>query len=262
MTSYYLDTSVQIERWFGAASSQARIAEILNQGEGPQSTSTHVRREWKRIVDQSAADILNTLVSADPADDLPRLIQGHGREGNRRILVLFSLMKEGKGGDWTTDELRLRAHHMLRFRSEEMFRGGIAAVHDSSECGLVNNKVAPDQAGLYTLKTTCKKSEQICRQPDAIEEELARWTAAAKKLQESPAHESMGKTGLKMASTRTERKGRNCYEKTGDLSIAVDCPPDATVLTTDKSFEVMRPGVDRNVLKLPPTEPPPKGKST
>jgi hypothetical protein len=206
--------------------------------------------------------MLNTLVSSDPTDDLPRLIQGHGREGNRRILVLFCMMKEGKGKDWTRDELRLRARHMLKFRSEEMFRGGLAAVHDSSDCGLAEKEVAPDQAGLYTLKTTCKKSEQICRQPDAIDEELDRWTSGAEKLRESSPHESMGETGLKMASSRPERKGRNCYEQTGDLSIAVDCPPNATVLTTDQSFEVMRPGIERDVLKLPPTKPPPKGKSS
>lgn len=261
LTRYYLDTSAHIERWFGAATSQARVAEVL-QGDDPHSTSTHALREWKHIVDESAADILNTLVSANPHDDFPRLLQGRGREPNRRILVLFSLLKAAKGPDWTRDELRLRARHMLDFRSEQMFRKDMASVHDGSECGLARKEVVSDQGGILALKSTCKKSEDICRQPDAIEHEVDRWTAGAKALEQSSAHEAMGETALKMASSPVDRKGINCYAKTGDLSIAIDCPDDETVLTTDRSYEVMGSAIERDVLKLPSTQGPPKGKAT
>jgi hypothetical protein len=260
LSSYYLDTSAHVERWFGAASSQGRVAEAL-QGNGPHSTSTHALREWKHIVDESAGDILNTLVSDNPEDDFPRFLQGYGREPNRRILVLFSLLRGARGGDWTKDELRLRARHMLDFRSEQMFRKDMAAIHSSSRCGLAENEVAPDQGGIYALKSTCKKSEDICRQPDAIEDEVDRWTAGAKALKQSSAHEAMGETALKMASSRNERKGRNCYAKTGDLAVAMDCPEGETLLTTDRSFEVMESAIERDVLRLAPTEGPPKGKA-
>jgi hypothetical protein len=260
LTNYYLDTTVQVERWFGAASSQARVAELLEE-DGDHSTSTHVLREWKRFVDQSAVEMLNTLVSDDPNDDLPRLVQGHGREANRRILVLFSIVKEGKGSAWTRDELRLRAQQMLEFRSDEMFREDMKNIQNSSECGLAENVAAMDQAGHHYIKVTCKKSEHICRQPQAIEDELQRWRAGAEALRESEAHRSMGETGLKMAHSETERKGVNCYGRTGDLSIAVDCPADATILTTDASFEVMSPGVQREVLRLPPTKRPLRGQA-
>lgn len=257
MTRYHLDTSAQVERWFGAAASQARLADVLSTGR-QHTTSTHVYREWKRIVDQSAVEILNTVTSENPTDDLPRLAQGYGREPNRRMLVLFSLMREGKGRSWTTEELRLRARQMLAFRSDEMFRKDMSSVRDSSECGLARNKATSSSTGQYSLKVTCKKTEQICRQPNAIEEQVERWTAGAGELQRSEPYASMGKTALKMATNEPERKGINCYGRTGDLSIALECDANETILTTDASFEVIGPAIGREVEKLPATQRPPR----
>jgi hypothetical protein len=259
-TSYHLDTSAQVERWFGSGASQARFAKVLDT-EGEHTSSTHVRREWKRIVDQSAVEMLNTLTSEDPYDDLPRLAQGYGREPNRRMLVLISLMRQAKGQDWSRDELRLRASQLLDFRSAELFESGLSEVRDGSECGLADCDAAPGGGGHYAIKVTCQKTEQICRQPDDIESKLEHWTAAAQSLKEAKPYESMGKTALKMASDSANRKGVNCYARTGDISVALECGEDETILTTDASFETIGPAIGRDVERLPATERPPKGKA-
>lgn len=257
MTSYYLDTSVQIERWFGSAQSRERITEVLG-ADGECSTSSHVRREWKHVVDQSAVDMLNVLTSDDPQDDLPRLAQGHGRSANRRMLVLFNVMKNHRGAAWTREELRARARQMVEFRSDEMFSEGITTVRDTSECGLARAEHFTAPGGHYGLKTTCRRDEDICRQPDAIEDDLDTWEAGAAALGHVKRYESMGEAGLKMASKKPDRKGKNCYEKTGDLSVALGSAPGETIVTTDASFEVIGPAIGRQVRKLPPTAQPPK----
>jgi hypothetical protein len=258
LTGYYLDTSVQIERWFGAQESRVSIGQVLNSGEA-NTSSTHVRREWKRFVEQSAIDILNTLTSEDPHDDIPRLAQGYGREPNRRTLVLFNLVRDC-GTPWTRDELRARARQMLEFRSEEMFEAGLSAVRDGSQCGLAESKHFVDSGGHYGLKTTCSKGESICRQPEALEEVLDRWQAGSEALKATADFEVMGKAGLKMAADKGQRKGRNCYATTGDLSVAISAEPSETILTTDASFEVIGPAIDRDVMRLPATSQPPRAK--
>jgi hypothetical protein len=257
LTSYHLDTSAQVERWFGASEPRGRIERLLSEGEA-HSTSTHVRREWKRIVDQSAAEILNTATSEHLEDDLPRLAQGFGREPNRRQLVLFCLAAEG---DWTRDEIRLRAQHMLDFRSEEMFEEGLSAVRDNSQCGLARKEASRDRLGTYGIQTTCRKGDRICRQVDSIEDKLPAWSAGAQKLSEASDYEDMGKTALEMARVKAEREGRNCYGRTGDLSIALECDDGETILATDASFDVIGPAIGRAVKRIPPTQPPAKAKA-
>lgn len=257
LTAYYLDTSAQVERWFGAAETKRGIEGLLDEGEA-HATSTHVRREWKRIVDRSAAEILNTLTSERLADDLPRMAQGFGREPNRRQLVLYCLAAEG---DWTRDEIRLRAQHMLDFRSDEMFEDRLTSIRDSSECGLAEKRAEQDRLGVYGLQTTCRKGDRICRQIDSIEEKLEAWSNGAQKLSEEPNYEDMGKAALAMARNQEEREGRNCYGRTGDLSIALECEEAETILTTDASFEVVGATIGRTVVRVPPTQPPLRAKA-
>ena len=260
MTDYYLDTSIQIERWFGSTKSRDRITEALEAGDDC-TTSTHVLREWKHVVDQSAIDMLNVLTSDDPQDDLPRLAQGHGRSANRRMLILFNLTRNRRGAAWTREELRSRARQMIEFRSDEMFRDGLASIRDASKCGLARSEPFMAPSGRYGLKVTCRRDEDICRQPDAIENDLVNWEAGAAALRDVKRYEPMGNAGLEMASKKAHRKGKNCYQTTGDLSVALGSDPDETILTTDASFEVIGPAIGRQVRRLAPTAQPPQAKA-
>ena len=90
----------------------------------------------------------------------------------------------------------------------------------------------------------CKKTEQICRQVEFIEErqDQAGRTAEALVKNSPPDRKrdrQMGETVLKGLKAPADRKGVNCYGRTGDVSIALECGGKETILTTDRSYEVI-----------------------
>jgi len=239
VTRHYLDTTALLERFTGDATARG---EVIGRLEGSEhATSTHVLREWIRLVEGTCAEVLNSM--AEGEDDLgeifARLSQGWGRETGQRLRVL-SMLARGKR-EVSAIELRLRAQQIIRSGSREMFGHYLDEIRDGCECGLARLTVETER-GRMVLVDKCKRTDQICRQDQFIAERIEEWRAASKGLVEHGTRDSdknMGKLGLAIAEDPPKGKGKNCYGRTGDISISCECGQDETLLTTDRSFEAI-----------------------
>lgn len=257
MTRYYLDTTAHLERHAGSAEVQREVARLL--GDEEHATSTHVYREWKRIVDGGATDIVNALRSAEGMKDVyARLAQGRGRSPGQRLRVLSMLA----GGESTTETLGIRARTFLRVQSRALFEARLSDIRDGSACGLAR-EVPRQREGRWELKTMCKKGECDCRQDEFLEEQQPRPDQAAAALDHSdarPADRKMGRTATKILASGKplDRKGKNCYGGTlgGDISIALECAADETLLSTDESFGFICRALGLQHHRLSATPPP------
>jgi hypothetical protein len=252
---YYLDTTAHVERWAGEKPVQEGTRELL--GNDTHATSTHAEREWKRLMDQSAGDILNAAREGplELSDVLARLSQGRGREGNSRLRVL-SLLNRGESS--LGPDLPIRARTFLRYKSRLMFRQQIDTVRDATECGLARNETTQQANGRYVLVHRCKKTDKICRQDQFLGEKVAELRAAGTALMTSgrDADRKMGDRALTAAANPNERKGVICYGHLGDVVIALECAADETILTSDASFGLIGPALARSVEKIPVTPSP------
>jgi hypothetical protein len=257
LTRYYLDTTALIERWAGDP--QARRAVIDSLGDDKHATSTHVRREWIRLVEGTTAGVLNVIEGGQEGLGaiFAQLSQGWGRDAGQRLRVLAMLA--GQNRQVSAVELRLRARQVLRSRSKQMFGHHVDAVRDASECGLARNEVEAAGNGRLALVDRCKRTDAICRQDQFIDERQDDWRTASQGLVEHSGRsgdQKMRKLGLKIADNPLQGKGKNCYGLTGDISISMECAPGETLLTTDRSFEAIAKSRGLSVKRVPATSPP------
>lgn len=259
MTDYYLDTTALVERWTGEAEVRGEIASLLADGEGANSTSSHVKREWKRIIDGTAAEVLNAIRDgeSDLGSIFARLSQGWGRQPGQRLRVLAMLANQLRSSSVT--ELQLRATQLLRSGSEQMFTQLVQEVRNGSDCGLAKNEVKRGRDGRYSLVDQCRRDEEICRQDRYVDDGLPKWRSASQGLvahAERSSDRKMGELGLELVDSPGRRRGKNCYARTGDISIALECKPEETLLTTDASFGAMAREAPISVKRLRATSPP------
>lgn len=211
---------------------------------GETSTSTHVLREWKRIVEKTAIELYEALDDAKSLGEMfAEVGLGHGRTPSQRAKVLSMIC--GDVEETSVDDLKFRLRVFLRSTCKAYFRQGISEVVDSSECDLARVQQT-NKNGKRLLPTTCKKNECACRQDAALEADIERARLAAAALAEKsvrPADAKTGKRALEILNNKApvDRKGVNCYGGTlgGDISIALDCPEDSILLTTDQSFDLI-----------------------
>lgn len=257
MPRYYLDTTALIERWAGEPAARDAVRRYLRNES--HATSTHVRREWVRLIEGTAADVINAI--NDGEEDLTaifaRLSQGWGREQGQRLRILAMLA--GGKRQVNVTELRTRSQQLLRTGSQELFEHHLDEVRDSSECGLARNRVEASRGGRLKLIDTCKRTDDICRQDQFVAENEGSWAAASQGLAEhgiTDADRKMGKVGIKVGGDPPIGKGKNCYGRTGDISISVECGEGETLLTTDRSFEAIAKARRISVTRFQGTAPP------
>ena len=66
----------------------------------------------------------------------------------------------------------------------------------------------------------------------------------------------MGQLAISVLKRPQDRKGKNCWGKLGDVSIAVECARDEVLLTTDRSFDTICPALGLTHLRLAATTAP------
>jgi hypothetical protein len=216
------------------------------------ASSEHVQREWKRIIFKATRDILEAVEEEpDLSAAVSRLGGGFGREPSQRLRVLAGLI--GNSSALDVADVRIRGRRLMRGESNRLFHRMVGALRAASECGLAIQEPALDSDGRWTMKITCKRREGICEHEARIERDLHRWTAGAQELKasDSAAHRKLGTKALEMAAEPELRTGVNCYGKTGDLAIALDCRPGEELVTTDASFDVMAEVMDFTVNRIP-----------
>jgi hypothetical protein len=244
----------------GGASQQDYLRRVL--GLETHATSSHALREWRHIVEGAAVDILNTIRARPStlANVFASLSQGWGRSQGHRLRVL-SLVT---GGETSLDLelMEIRARQLLRFKANDLFHNQIDVVRDGSQCGLARNTVVlkPDGKLAFINASTgsdrCKKTDTICRQDADLESKKSELTTAGTALSSSADHRKVGKAALDAARDPDLRKGKVCYALLGDVSIALECAAGETILTTDRSFEVMAPPLQLAVDRFEATSPP------
>jgi hypothetical protein len=255
LTRYFLDTTAQIERHAGAAAQREAVDSRLA-GE-QHATSTQVLREWKRIVDATAVDVLNLLREGvgDFRELFARLSQGWGREAGQRLRVLAMLAGQNPAVEISV--LQARAELFLRSESAALFMSRINELRDGGQCGLAREVPKTQLRGKLFLTTQCKKTECACVQPAFLEGRKTDIAAAATAL-DAGGYAAYAKHIRTVMSKpdHTDRKGKACWGGNGlggDLSIALDCAPEETLLTTDRSFEIMAPALGLSVDRISAT---------
>jgi hypothetical protein len=257
VTRFFIDTTIHLERWAGEKSVREEIGDIFSSSTG-RATSTHVQREWKRIVEGTAAEISNILRTkpTNIQELCAKLSTGYGRVQAQRFLVLGIII--GPEQRFDIDTMAISANRLMRFQARVMFEADIDEIRDESACALARNKVVIRPDGQYVFtnpelgRPTCKKSDEVCEQTEYLQRRLDRVKSAGVALTQSKREpdRKMGNAALRAVSDRTKRKGQNCYQKLGDISIALECRPDEVLLTTDRSFEVMAPAIGIQVQRL------------
>lgn len=262
MTRHFLDTTAHVERWMGAHEQQHHVRAALA-GE-THATSSHARREWRYIVEGATVDILNALRrgSGTLGQVFASLSQGWGRSTGHRLRVLSLITASETAVD--REMMELRAQALIRYQSEMLFTAAIDIVRDGSDCGLARNVVRQKSNGDWEYVNTatgserCKKTDAICLQDDDLGNKTAALADAADALAGSTdaAHRAMAKAAVKAVVDPPSRKGKACYGLLGDVSLALEVEPGETVLTTDRSFEVMAPSLGLTVDRFAATPPP------
>lgn len=250
MTIHFADTTALFELNAGTARSRAAAKAALHPRDQVVS-SEHVKREWKRILVTAVGSLLESVeTEPDLSAALARLGVGFGRSSSQRWRAA-ALVTAGSNSFNATD-VGIRGRQVLR-GLDATFKRSVGNVRSSSECGLAAQQPRQDASGTWTIKDTCKRREGICDHEARLGRDVRRWRAGAAALAESDetSLRKMGKTGLEMATDPASRTGVNCYGRTGDLAIALDCRPDEVLVTTDASFETMRKAMGFAVQRIP-----------
>ena len=263
MTRYYLDTTAHIERHAGDEQRRTEIESRLAEGTG-HTTSTHVQREWRSIVEGATVDVLNLLQDSNAtlSTVFAGLSQGYGRSQGQRLRVLAMLAGQNVSID--PSMLQLRAQTFLRSTAEELFRAGLGEIRDGSECGLARREVSIDNKGRRSLDMQCRKAECVCRQPEFLEDNRPGIDQVASDLQNASGsqNDSLRRLGGKVreamdADPGDDRKGSLCWRYVGgDPSIALECAADEVLLTTDRSFDFICPALGIRHERISATPPP------
>jgi hypothetical protein len=251
LTAYFADTTAIFEYHAGTGVVRDAARTALADRDAT-ATSEAVEREWKRILVKAASEIIVGVErEPDLAATLARLGRGHGREVAQRLRALA--MCVGTSDDLDRRELALRARQLVRHDIASRLSAVAGEVRRSSRCGLALESPRPQPDGSYVLKDTCRRREGICEHELRLEGEVVRWRNASQSLiaSDNDAHRRMGRTAKEMAEKGELRTGRNCYGRTGDVAIALDCLPDEEMVTTDGSFETLGPAMGFAVRRLP-----------
>lgn len=251
MATRFADTTALFELRAGTGASRAAAKRVL-QPRAETVTSEAVQREWKRIVVGAVGSIVEAVEKEpDLAAVFARLGVGFGaREGFQRWRA--AALVTGRSDTFSAQLAKVRGRQVLRDVDAALGRS-VASVRAPSRCGLAVAQPRQSAESGWTVKDTCKRREGICDHEGRLGRDLARWRKGAHSLAESSDNSlrKMGRTGLTMADEPDKRTGVNCYGKTGDLAIALDCQADELLVTTDKSFETMRQAMGFAVQRIP-----------
>lgn len=250
MPSRFADTTALFEACAGTGSTRREARSALSP-KHEVASSEHVQREWKRVTFHGARDFLEAVEhEPDLAAVLRRMGIGYGREPSQRWLVAALLVASSDTLDIA--DIKIRARRMLRGESKRLLRQRLGELRSSSSCGLAVQEPTLGPDGTWVMKTTCQRGEGICQHEDRLGHDLARWRAGAIALRDSEKadHRKMGTRGVEMADDPPKRTGVNCFGRTGDLAIALDCRSEERLVTTDASFAVMAEAMGFSVHRL------------
>ena len=234
----FLDTTIQIERLTGTRARRAQLAAQLADRET--LTSTYVLGEFLRTLVKDCIT-LYTLVSQNAyLNDVEVQIANrfNKREASRCLLLWAALHRARSYG-------REKVLHTLRAYIEyglvQAFMAGLGQVSDASGCGLAQERPRLIE-GTYRLRAQCRRDVKECRLAEWLTDHSATLDGVASHLRASdePALVKIGELLDEFLPTPQIARGRNCTWYLGDLIIALECPRDAALYTTNRRhFELL-----------------------
>ena len=228
----FLDTTIQIERLTGT---QARRAQLAAQLAGKEVlTSTYVLGEFLRTLVKDCIT-LYTLVSQNVyLDDVEVQIANrfNKREASRCLLLWAALHRARAYG---REKVLYTLHAYIEYGLVQAFMTGVNQISDATGCGLAQERPRRVE-GTYRLRAQCRRNVKECR----LEEWLADHSAALDSIvphlcaSGEPALARIGKLLDEFPQMAQVVRGRNCTWYLGDLIIALECPADAALYTTNR----------------------------
>jgi hypothetical protein len=250
---FYFDTSAQFERIGGTTEAREQLEKLVKRGD--HSTSTQVLREWNRIVLGTCVKLMNVLPRCRDRNDVVNRMRANAfgpRAIGRRWQVTEWIMSNE--ADLRLVEMRAKNYQRIRARVE--FMAGVNTLRDGTDCEVARRKPYRHKNN-WKYDEQCKKTEDICVQPDFLAQKRDRAMAAAIALEASDRSDDreMGKKARKAIEDSNPRatKGKACHAAKGiggDICIALECAEDEVLLTTDKSFELICPALELEFERL------------
>ncbi len=253
----FLDTTIQIERLTGV---RARRAQLTAQLAGKEvSTSAYVLGEFLRALVKDCIT-LYTLVSQNVyLDDVEVQIANrfNKREASRCLLLWASLHRARVYG---REKVLCTLRSYIEYGLVQAFMAGVDQVSDATGCGLAQER--PQRVeGTYRLRVQCRRDVKECR--------LEEWLALHSSVLDSipPYLRASGESALikigelldEFPHTPEIAWGRNCTWYLGDLVIALECPANAALYTTNRRhFELLCARLGKQLyepVEMPPSPP-------
>jgi predicted nucleic acid-binding protein len=254
----FLDTTIQIERLTGT---RARRAQLTTQLAGKEVlTSTYVLGEFLCTLVKDCIT-LYTLVSQNIyLDDVEVQIANrfNKREASRCLLLWAALHRPRAYG---REKVLYTLHAYIEYGLVQAFMAGVDRVSDATGCGLAQER--PHRVeGTYRLRAQCRREVKECH----LGEWLARHSAALESIashlraSSDSAMIKVGKLLDEFPQTPQVVRGRHCTWYLGDLIIALECPADANLHTTNRRhFDLLCAQLGKRIHEPegPPVEVPP-----
>jgi predicted nucleic acid-binding protein len=228
----FLDTTIQIERLVGSRRRQAELRRTL--AEHTLLTSTYVLGEYLRTLVADATRLYHLVQTHEHLDDVLTAIAQHvnKRQASRMLLLWANVRREGaQQQEYILDTLE----GYVTFQLVGRFLASTDELLDSTGCGLAGER--PMQGGdVYRLRAQCTRQVKECFLPEFLTEYKVDVRAVADGLGDhaDPALARMAALATQLLDDPDAARGRNCTWYLGGLIIALECPPDAALVTTNR----------------------------
>ena len=247
----FLETSIQIERIWGALKRREQIRDVL--AGAHVFTSSYVFMEFRRTVLQAVAYVL-TIVRQMQRDgenviDLSELMRkvavGRGirfsvRTIQRVILVLSYILSSFPTPFVESDVLIDYLELQLAWRLKELFFEGVSGYIIHTDCGLVRPEVP---VGDYVQsRLSCNAKTATCALVSFLSQHQEKLRALEDALAAAPPDEINPRTlaALKRVNADvTKAFGEKTCWSLGDVIIALETPDDTQIYTTDRHFDLI-----------------------
>jgi len=221
-------------------------------------SSTYIKMEFYRTVVADCVYLYNLGIEEGSIHGIHRrLIRGqrawYRKRSFSRCLELFSRFLEeceDKRGEVSFDEfmetIKLHIVRLLRRRFHRLLApdkiitdaiGGDSIGRD--KCVIISKEPEILNTGKFYMKSTCRKEQAQCQLPQFIKRNESNFSKILETLQSLPEARKDKEIIVAINTIQAvlgnpdEARGQNCMNL-GDAIIAVECPADAIILTTNE----------------------------
>lgn len=263
--SVFLDTTIQVGKIWGDDSHRQAVKQILDKFES-RISSSYVKMEFKRGFLQYLIYVYNILVESRDFKEILGRAQKLSPQASHRIRAVVRALycffgseelKASKIYDGPIlDELYSQMESFLRQRIEtamSSFEDGLDSITDQTSCFLASKEPIMKGEIFDNTHPKCKKQDIKCgivnfliQNKEAFQRILEVLEAAPDLDQEMQKMKNAVEKVLKYHDEIANRT--NCWH-CGDAIIAIECPSEAKLFTTNKKhFQLLCRAINKSVI--------------